>query len=344
MNKIKKITITDIAEACGVTIGTVSRALNNQPGMRPEVRNNILEYIENIGWKKNSNRSPSQNNQHKQVVLVSNMWDLSNSGFQPMHRAMSHLIKLLDKESISTPVLYGPQSAMLKQCLKQRPQAVVIFCGDDKFHPEIEALLNARIQVLTAFGNHAGQLYPSVLSDNHDLGVKMAKYFSERNCKRYALFAPAGFYSHPADFMRMLKPRYREIISGLLSVDSSFEPARDFISDAFGDPTDFIKAFDSGEYDGLIGIGREIFDIFNHLCMERNITMQQKMMLPVLAENHPWDLVTGFNRFYESGIDIGNQLFKLIQNNFTGSMQCRIPYEWRHATKFGEHFKGDFHG
>lgn len=36
------LTIKDIARACGVGLGTVSRAINGKPGVKQEVRKKIL--------------------------------------------------------------------------------------------------------------------------------------------------------------------------------------------------------------------------------------------------------------------------------------------------------------
>jgi len=47
----KKITIRDIARDCGVGLGTVSRVVNRQPGVKDEIRRKVLQYIEDIGWR-----------------------------------------------------------------------------------------------------------------------------------------------------------------------------------------------------------------------------------------------------------------------------------------------------
>jgi LacI family transcriptional regulator len=46
----EKITINDIAQACGVSIATVSLVLNNRPGVAQETRNKVMEYAEGVGY------------------------------------------------------------------------------------------------------------------------------------------------------------------------------------------------------------------------------------------------------------------------------------------------------
>ena len=50
MNKGKH-TVSSIADALGVSRASVSRALNNSPGVGTELRKQILEYAEQIGYK-----------------------------------------------------------------------------------------------------------------------------------------------------------------------------------------------------------------------------------------------------------------------------------------------------
>lgn len=48
------VTIKDIAEAAGVSVNTVSRALNNKPDVSPETRKKVLEIARKLGYIRNS--------------------------------------------------------------------------------------------------------------------------------------------------------------------------------------------------------------------------------------------------------------------------------------------------
>ena len=48
--KIKKTTIVDIARACGVSIATVSRILNDKPDVAEDTRQRVLRYMEEQGF------------------------------------------------------------------------------------------------------------------------------------------------------------------------------------------------------------------------------------------------------------------------------------------------------
>jgi len=45
-SRIKKTTIVDIAQACGVSVSTVSRILNNKPDVSADTRQRVLEYMQ----------------------------------------------------------------------------------------------------------------------------------------------------------------------------------------------------------------------------------------------------------------------------------------------------------
>jgi LacI family transcriptional regulator len=55
INKVKKMTITskEIARICGVSRGTVDRALNNRPGVNEKTRTRILSKAEELGYQPN---------------------------------------------------------------------------------------------------------------------------------------------------------------------------------------------------------------------------------------------------------------------------------------------------
>jgi DNA-binding LacI/PurR family transcriptional regulator len=48
--RVKKTTIVDIAQACGVSVTTVSRILNDRPDVSAETRQRVLEYIQENGF------------------------------------------------------------------------------------------------------------------------------------------------------------------------------------------------------------------------------------------------------------------------------------------------------
>lgn len=52
--KSKKCTITDVAKTLGVSRSTISKAMSNSPGVSKELRQKILDYVNEIGYTPNS--------------------------------------------------------------------------------------------------------------------------------------------------------------------------------------------------------------------------------------------------------------------------------------------------
>ena len=48
--KSKKVRLEDIAEACGVSLSTASRALTGEKGVRAEIRQRVLEAAKNANY------------------------------------------------------------------------------------------------------------------------------------------------------------------------------------------------------------------------------------------------------------------------------------------------------
>ena len=67
--KKKYVTIRDIAEKAGVSINTVSRALNNKPDISEETRKKILKIAKELGYVKNATAS-SLRSKHTNIVGV----------------------------------------------------------------------------------------------------------------------------------------------------------------------------------------------------------------------------------------------------------------------------------
>jgi DNA-binding LacI/PurR family transcriptional regulator len=70
MHKVKKVTIRDIAETCGVSIGTVSGVLNDRAHIRPAVRQKILNAIKSTRYNPLKSRTGVQSTLRKSIGLV----------------------------------------------------------------------------------------------------------------------------------------------------------------------------------------------------------------------------------------------------------------------------------
>ncbi len=66
----KRVTLKDIAESAGVSIGTIDRAMNNRKGIDADVRKRILLMAEEMGYEKNILASTLSRKTKRKVALI----------------------------------------------------------------------------------------------------------------------------------------------------------------------------------------------------------------------------------------------------------------------------------
>jgi len=64
------MTVKDIARESGYAIGTVSRVLNNQPGVSEEARNKVMEVVEKYHFRPNSNAKHLKQQYNSGVAII----------------------------------------------------------------------------------------------------------------------------------------------------------------------------------------------------------------------------------------------------------------------------------
>ena len=71
------VSIRDIAREAGVTVGTVSRALNNYPDVSPTTRERIVETAQRLGYRPNQMARNLSSKHNHNIALVSQLLDNS---------------------------------------------------------------------------------------------------------------------------------------------------------------------------------------------------------------------------------------------------------------------------
>lgn len=125
------LTIHDVARAAKVSIGTVSKALNQSGSLRPETRAKVIAVAKELGFRPN---------------------DLAQS----LHRGQSFTVGLISTDSFgrfSLPILEG-----LEECLADRRMSVFMCNAADDPERErqhVESLLGKRVDGIVVTGRRA---------------------------------------------------------------------------------------------------------------------------------------------------------------------------------------------
>ena len=114
MEKAGTITSVELAKLCGVSQGTVDRALNNRAGISPKTKDKILKTARQYGYIKNMNASFLASGKTKLLGLV--VFNFNNEFFAQLTAAIerkasefgySLLINFLSTSFIEDELMYG---------------------------------------------------------------------------------------------------------------------------------------------------------------------------------------------------------------------------------------------
>ena len=160
------VSMKDIAQRCGVSVATVSKALNDQPDIGAETRERIHKAAVEMGYVTNSAARALKANRTFNIGIL--FVDEQSSGLT--HEYFSSVLESLkvEAESKGYDVTFinrnvGRQSSYLQHCLYRGVDGVVI-ASVDFSDPQVLELINSNLPVVTI--DHVFNNRMSVLSDN----------------------------------------------------------------------------------------------------------------------------------------------------------------------------------
>lgn len=172
------VTIYDIANACGCSSATVSKALNNYPDVSAKTKDRILKKAKELGFVPNLQaRALSTNRSWNIGVLFE---DKSLSGLT--HYFFSQVLQGVKEQAeekgyditFISKNLGGVETSYLEHCIRRKIDGVVIACIDFE-DPQVAELMESDIPVVAIdyISNHIG----SILSDNVMGVYELTKHF-----------------------------------------------------------------------------------------------------------------------------------------------------------------------
>ncbi len=181
------VSMKDIALRCGVTVGTVSKALNGRRDVGEATRRQILTAAKELGYTANSAARALKTNRSYSIGIV--FTDLSNSGF--MHEYFASTLNSFRQEAerrgyditfISDNM--GPtNTSYLQHVLARGLDGVAVICADF-LDPLVQELFYSDLPVISldhAFNNRA-----AVLSDNMQGLESLVRYVYDKGHRRIA--------------------------------------------------------------------------------------------------------------------------------------------------------------
>ena len=181
------VSMKDIAQNCGVSVATVSKALNGQQDIGKETRQRILTAAKELGYTANSAARALKTNRTYNLGIV--FVDLQNSGFMHEYFASTLNYFRIEAEQRGYDISFinadvGHQNrSYLQHALYRGVDGVAIICAD--FHdPLVQELAYSPLPIVTL--DHAYNNRTAVLSDNIDGMAALVRYAWSKGHRRIA--------------------------------------------------------------------------------------------------------------------------------------------------------------
>ena len=180
------VSMKDIAQRCGVSVATVSKALNGQPDIGPETRDRICAAAEEMGYVTNSAARALKANRAYNIGIL--FVDEQNSGLT--HEYFSSVLESLkvEAESRGYDVTFinrnvGRRTTYLQHC-RYRGVDGVIIASVDFSDPQVMELVNSELPVVTI--DHIFNNRLAIVSDNVQGMEALVKYAYSQGHRRIA--------------------------------------------------------------------------------------------------------------------------------------------------------------
>lgn len=179
MIAIHKVTIKDVAKEAGVSISTVSNALNNVDVLKPDTKEHILEVADRLNYIPNLNGK----NLKASATKVIGFFITSIAG--PYYSVLADSLYTACNDAGYGLIIYITQSekAAMTNILGQRIDGAIIF--DDWIkEKQIETLKRARIPIVFLDREIQAENMSSVLFDSYAGGKMITEYMIKAGHKK----------------------------------------------------------------------------------------------------------------------------------------------------------------
>lgn len=168
----KKITIKDVAKAAGVSISTVSYALNGSDLVNEDTRSKILEIADKMNYIPNLNGRYLKSGRTKTLALVTS--SLSGQYFSLLVDAM---YRECDRLGYALNILITrDKSVIMSNILGRSFDGIFIFEGERIGDSEIEMLEKNNIKAVFLDRNYVSKHIGSVVFDSYQVGYEVARH------------------------------------------------------------------------------------------------------------------------------------------------------------------------
>ena len=186
--KPKIISTNQLAKICGVSQGTVDRALNNRSGINPKTKEKILSAAKTYGYRPNIHARSISGGKSMLVGVV--VFDLQNEYFSDL---LTKLEAACRKKGYATVVMFTHKNPEREQeCIESLYRMYmdgIILCPINK-GPEFENYLHSLEIPVVTIGNRL-ETFPYIGIDNFAAMERATEYVIGKGCSRLIYVQPS---------------------------------------------------------------------------------------------------------------------------------------------------------
>jgi len=185
-----RITTSQLAKICGVSQGTVDRALNDRAGIHPETKKRIVEKAKEYGFRPSSGNQKQQEDL-KQIGVV--IFNLNNFYFAQLITEIEKSCRSAGYSVVVMMTNYDKSCEIesIKKLYRMGVEGIIV-CPTNSGEAYFNFLHELGIPVVTV-GNDIGYDGFCGIDDRRAM-ADMTKYVLEDGCRRVVYFSPAMKY------------------------------------------------------------------------------------------------------------------------------------------------------
>lgn len=205
----KRVTLADIAKEVGVSINTVSHALNDKNDISDEMKKRINDVAEKMGYIRNSFASYMRSGKSKCVSVI--VGDISNPHFSIIVKEIETIAK---KNGYSTFVINTNENDKTEReaiitSISKNVDGIII-CPVQKNTHNIQLLINNNIP-FTLIGRRFDNLDTNyVVCDDRNSGYIACKHFLKKGHRKIAVLNGPSYISSAFERLEGIKSAFTE--------------------------------------------------------------------------------------------------------------------------------------
>ncbi len=233
MENKKKITIYDIADALGISVGTVNRALHNKPRISPETKRRVLEKAAELGFQASQT---AQSLRRRPIRIGIVMFCAVPQYLHEIRRGMDAAFRQLNEFNVFGEY-YEISDPDVSVCEKKALQILQSFAAEESAH--LDGL------VLFLSGNNT--IFPPVVARLTRMGIPVATVTNDVCDSQRVLSVCTDGYcagSLAAELLHLCSVKKAAILAGSLGVTIHRENIKGFLQYAETHPFSVVEVYE----------------------------------------------------------------------------------------------------